>query len=376
MLHQIFASAFLLLASLDRSFGFSDHTLSAATRCRSVALSVRAAADNAVFRYPPDAGNATQLIDFVKECFSNSTGPLLNSTVKVTDNFKVHGTYCRPRNRGRGTIQLLVHGASYDRRVWSGYGFGDNYNWQKKAAARGYHTLAIDRLGHGRDKQRLDPINVVQGVLEVEILHQIILALRKNFSRVVLVGHSYGSILGTALVGKYPNDVDAFVATGYSSSANFTVLDLLELAPAAHVSPRFSRLPLGYLAGKSMSGRAEAYYGGFVNERIPEYDFWHQDTVTVGENCQSGLVGPAIGFTKPVLAVVGEYDKLFCNGELSSCDDKLKLTGETLFPNASYQSYVALKAGHNFMLQYSAPKTFEVVHGFLNGLRLGTDTSL
>lgn len=92
-------------------------------------------------------------------------------------------------------------------------------------ATQGYPTLAIDRLGCGNSSHP-DPILVVQTPAEVEVIHQIILKARartispagRAFNKVILAGHSYGSIVGNALNVEYPNDVDATILTGFSST--------------------------------------------------------------------------------------------------------------------------------------------------------------
>jgi pimeloyl-ACP methyl ester carboxylesterase len=60
----------------------------------------------------------------------------------------------------------------------------------------------------------------------MEILHQIIKAVkageiapaRRPFNKVILAGHSYGSIISNVLNEKYPDDVDATILTGFSST--------------------------------------------------------------------------------------------------------------------------------------------------------------
>ncbi len=339
--------------------------------CQPITLRVRVTAETVVYEHPPSPHDPNQIVSFAHACLANTTGPLVNGTATTFGTFRVHGTYCRPPSRRRGryhnTIQLLVHGWSHNRRIWSGLGFGGGYDWQAQATARGYHTLAIDRLGHGADRHHPDPLGVVQGALQAEIIHQVIGVVRRSgYRRVVYVGHSYGTVLGVAVAGKYPNDIDVLVATGFTSSLNDTVMtDLLQLTPAAHVNTRFGRLPLGYLASRSKAGREEAFHG-FCNDRIPRYDFKHQDTVTLGELCFANIVEPAVNFVNPVLAVVGKQDKLFCDDTPTTCFEKSKDTGRLLFPNAQYGVYVPGQTGHALMVHYTAPQTIHIVHSFLD----------
>ena len=142
-------------------------------------------------------------------------------------------------------------------------------------------------------------MTVVQQSLQIEIAHQIISGLRngslggplqgKTFNKVIYAGHSYGSIAGNGLASIYPNDVDAFVFTGYTK--NF-IMGTVPLAagvtlPASTVSSRFAGLDPLYLADSSVSGRQYGLYtvngvGGFDPDILP-YDLAHEGTVAVGE---------------------------------------------------------------------------------------------
>jgi pimeloyl-ACP methyl ester carboxylesterase len=103
----------------------------------------------------------------------------------------------------------LVHGMTYNSTLWSGLGFSDHYSWVNHATRRGYPTLAIDRLGHGDSPARPDPVSIIQFALETEIIHQLLSKLRaselgRSFSKIVYVGHSYGSLLGNSIARIYP----------------------------------------------------------------------------------------------------------------------------------------------------------------------------
>lgn len=94
----------------------------------------------------------------------------------------------------------------------------------------GYPTLSIDRLGAG-ESDRPDPINIVQASLQTNINHVIVQMLRSGtvpntgdikFEKVIFVGGSYGSILGNVQALQYPDDVDSYILTAYTS--NYTLL--------------------------------------------------------------------------------------------------------------------------------------------------------
>lgn len=176
MVHPSFPSALALGAAVAAAAsppgGISN--------CSPVAFKVSATADNMVFTNPPDPQNATDIIAFMRLAF---TGGVLFETHKVHGDFTINGVYCRPTNnkhRHPNTLQVLVHGVTYNSTFWSGLGFGDQYNWHVYANNEGYHTLAIDRLGHGHNSRAVDPINVIQTPMHVEVIHQVIAAIRSN----------------------------------------------------------------------------------------------------------------------------------------------------------------------------------------------------
>src|SRR5689334_22005511 len=60
--------------------------------------------------------------------------------------------YCQPVAKPSSTVQVLVHGITYDHSYWDipDPDGGDRYSYEAAAAKAGYATLAIDRIGAGR----------------------------------------------------------------------------------------------------------------------------------------------------------------------------------------------------------------------------------
>jgi hypothetical protein len=170
------------------------------SQCSSVDFQISATAQNLVFSDPPDPNNVAEVMAFMAA--TTSTGVATNGTQSVSGTFTIHGVYCKPTKKvtkHADTLQLLVHGVTYNSSMWAGYGFGDKYNWHAYANDDGYHTLAIDRLGHGLSTRTADPLNAMQGPLHVEILHELIAAVRtdsaanaldKKFKKIAYVSKS------------------------------------------------------------------------------------------------------------------------------------------------------------------------------------------
>ena len=149
------------------------------------------------------------------------------------------------------TLQLLTHGGTTDYNYWD---LAPGYSYVDAAAEAGYATFSYDRLGTGKSDHP-DPLQVVQVPLQVEILHQLVEGLKASClavsacKSIVGVGHSAGSTIMQGLTTKYPEDYDAILLTGTSTS-----LDSMNIATAgfakgpanADPSGRFSGLPDGY----------------------------------------------------------------------------------------------------------------------------------
>jgi pimeloyl-ACP methyl ester carboxylesterase len=344
-------------------------------KCSKVIFTVDAKGTNSVFGNPANPGNSEQIVAAVDGFLNGNTtfGPIRDTEARGT--FDIAAVYCQPNsvslNENAKTLQLLVHGATYNSTIWSGLGLDDRYSWVKQALAYGYPTLSIDRLGHG-ESTHADPLSVVQFGLQVDVIHQLISQLRdKNcrkavptYDRVIYVGHSYGSFLGTSLSRQHPLDVDAMVLTGYSANLEVPVPIVLNDFNSAKLAPGHldmnQKLPLGYLRGTNETGRTTAFYGkpGSFDPSVAKFDFTTADTVTAGELLsQAGGFSPS-PYQGPVLIATGDSDIIFCNEAFGSCSNSLLQT-RVLFPDATpFDVYVAQNSGHCLTLGFNAQATF------------------
>lgn len=134
-------------------------------------------------------------------------------TYKVAGYLYYQGSY---RNR---TLLLTLHGANYNHKYWDVPSInGHDYSFARYMAAQKYAVLAIDQLGTGEsDKPNGDLLTLSE---TASAIHQIIGRLRAGtddirhaFNRVVLVGHSLGSINAVFEQATYA-DADAVITTG------------------------------------------------------------------------------------------------------------------------------------------------------------------
>jgi pimeloyl-ACP methyl ester carboxylesterase len=347
--------------------------------CSSLQLAVPAKATNVVYANPPDPNNATAIKQFFLASLMDPTGSYISGTKVVSGIYKIKATFCQPPKNtpARGALQLLVHGMSYNKDTWSGLGISTTYSWQDAAARAGYHTLAIDRLGHG-ENPALDPFSVVQGPLQVEIIHNIIGLVRQaqiqelqGIGRVIFVGHSYGSFLGNHLAHAYPSSAaDAYVLTGFSSNMTFPLALIGNLGSAAVVNPgRFTGVPMGYATVEHEAVRTKTFYTGDYDAAVAARDFATEDTITIGEGLSPGMTPVVAGAaTAPVMIVTGDEDVEMCAGPPEECKATLEATGQ-LFPSArEFAVFAVEKTGHSLMFHRSAPRIFSRVNAWLGHL--------
>ncbi|KAM7213396.1 Alpha/Beta hydrolase protein [Rhypophila decipiens] len=370
--------AILVLGSASLS---SAAAVPRAPQCSSVTFYVSAAIDNAALSLPPDPNNGTQIVEFIERATSGQD--VTNGTQSVSGNYSINAIYCRPAGAtpARDALQILVHGYTYNSTMWSGLGFGEQYDWQAYAMSQGYHTLAIDRVGHGTNPRHPDPLNEVQGPLHVETIHQLITAIRQDtpsnaldrpFTQIAYVGHSFGSFIGGALARLHPSDVDALVLTAYSTSPNGETIASMKYTPAATLFPgRFpsEEVAKGYVTMASESQRESLLYSGAYDKRIPPVDFAYEDTVTVGEITALGFaLAPSVGYKGPVMVVTGVEDSMFCTPPQETCEDILAAAGQ-FFPDAKeYRTLAVPDTGYDLTLHLSAGETMQKVNEFLGSV--------
>ncbi|KAK3366354.1 hypothetical protein B0H63DRAFT_496774 [Podospora didyma] len=320
------------------------------------------------------------------------TPPATNGTTTISGTYTIVGTYCLPALLTNNTLQILVHGITYNKNYFAGLGFGDKYDWgipltqfqqtrSVTANNRGYATLAIDRLGHGDNPQHPDPLTVVQPQLQLEIFHKLFPALRdpkspinvlgRSFKKLVYVGHSYGSFLGLTLARQFPTDADALVLTGFSSTLDFSGVVTAQWTSYIHHAPANGNVPLGYLTFAKESDRTNLFYAGNYDPAIPLADFKTEDTITVGESgAVPILLQPAPTYNKLLFIATGQQDAIFCpQGTVGGCKHVLAKSRTDFFPAVPENQFGYFspdKTGHDLQLHQSVPDTLKNVHDFLD----------
>ena len=263
-----------------------------------------------------------------------------------------------------------------------------SYTGVAYATALGYPVLFIDRLGNGLSDHP-DPLLVAQVPTNIETVHAIIdlaragtlplKSLNRAFSKIILVGHSIGSLVSNPLTAKYPNDADAVVLTGFSNDLMFSQILSFGLEPADIAQPaRYGNLAPGYLEGTNEAGITTAFWwpGGY-DPAFAAYDYSIRGTIPLGEGATVAVATTvATAYKNPVYVISGEHDEIFCAQLLGapSCDPNgstpsILAQTQSLYPNARvYDWYSVPNCGHDWQFHYNNQLGFAAVHTWLQGV--------
>ncbi len=278
--------------------------------------------------------------------------------------FSVATTLCVPTNAGTPTVHLLLAGASYGRVYWDFPYRPETYSYVRSLTRAGYATLNVDRIGIGRSSR--PPAEDVTIESNAYVAHQLVSALRRGriggvaFTRVISVGHSVGSGIAWVEAARY-TDVDGVIITdAMHTPASGLWLGIASFYPG-QVDPRFDSqdLPPGYMT--TLPGRRGAifYYEPGADPKVIARDEATKETVTAAELATLALsADPSVSSSikVPVLSVVGEFDKNFCD---IPCSDPTSPApareSEYYAQQACLEIFIAPRAGHDINLHRSAP---------------------
>ncbi|WP_223198884.1 alpha/beta fold hydrolase [Solihabitans fulvus] len=301
--------------------------------------------------------------------------PVLAGLLPMT----VHGQYCAPAGTPSTTVQLLLHGATYNSAYWDLPYQPGQYSYQRDMAAHGLATFAVDELGVGQSSRPLSTL--ILGVFQASAMHQVVGDLRAglvggtHFDKVVLVGHSAGSAISIVEASTY-HDVDGVILTGMSHLPNVPVVGAdvaLGLQPVT-LDPQLSLRggDPGYLTTRP-GARGTMYYspGDLDPGTVAADETYAKDQVSLTslvDIISLGLVSPvSLSITAPVLLVDGTNDTGFC-GLLRDCSsaDALRAGEAPYFgPAADLHVYVLPGSGHAVALATNAPLYRDVSRDWL-----------
>jgi pimeloyl-ACP methyl ester carboxylesterase len=259
-------------------------------------------------------------------------------------------------------LQVLVHGGTYNHKYWDVPAInGHNYSYVRFMAEEGYALLAIDQLGTGlSSKPDGDFVTLSE---TSSALHQVLAQLRSGnnpvgqaFDRIVLVGHSFGSINSILVQGTY-HDADALVVTGLGHVPHPLPIPI-DLISALAQFPYFGLPP--------EARRQLFYHAPAADPNVIAYDNANlADLLTRGQlfTTFAAIFNPAadrVGMvTGPVLVQLGENDALwpsqFASGEAAFWTSASSITVQGLD-----------QVGHDFNTHLDNKTGWKLIDGWIN----------
>ncbi|KAK1983563.1 Alpha/Beta hydrolase protein [Colletotrichum cereale] len=363
--------------------------LAAARVCQDLTVEVSITARNGVFNISTPETNidVTNFLIKSAEQGRNVSAEYLVGYANVGGTYQLASTYCHPDSGPGRVLQILTHGIGFDRSYWDFPVNGYNYSYVGPAVDDyGYSTFSWDRLGIAESSHG-EPINEIQGFLEVAALKALTDKLRAGavpglgctFEKIVHVGHSLGSIHSYALTAMYPGISDGVVLTGFAPNTTFFPDFLLGGAfiQAGDV-PSLSDYSPGYLAS-SYEGAVHVNFFAPDNfdPKILTAAYKTGQPVTFGELLTiGGEAGSPNPIAKPVLVITGEKDLPFCGGNCLATGNpelpSIPAAAAAILKNATpFEAYVVPGVGHGLTLSYSHVEVTSKIQDFLSNNGLG-----
>ncbi len=319
----------------------------------------------------------TELVQEVTQINSTIIERLDGGRTNITGTYGMYSQLCFPRVSGTintTSLQFLVHGGHFGREYWN---IAPGNSYVDYAAEQGCTTFFYDRLGLGRS-QRPDPIQEVQTPLHLSIAHALVQLLRsggvagQNFTKIVGVGHSYGSAQLGGIATFWPSDFDALVLTGATADAIGLQYDnaATNAAIASEAFPsRFAGVSNGYYICPTSEGLQYLFlrFPTFA-PKLRDLAFEMGQTQSVGELLGSIELSAPTNFTGPVYVINGQRDMQNCLGNCYIPYDKTAALQPALFPHARKDSsyYVVPDTGHGINYHYTAADAFGKISTWLS----------
>lgn len=278
---------------------------------------------------------------------------------------RLWGELCYPAGRPPSTVQLLVHGNTYNHEYWDfpvGHGY---YTYVRAAIGGGYATFNVDRVGSGRSSH--PPSNQLDWTAGAVALHDAITVLRSGrldghaFTRVIWAGHSAGSFHAWLEIPRY-HDVDGAILTSGGLDTSNLAHDriwLTDMYPAVN-DPKFanSGLDSGYFTTKPGMRADMFFYSPTADPAVISADEANKDVFSTKPTAPVPLPHQ---IRVPVLLVVGQQDFVLCDGVTKyDCTrpDTVRAFESTYYlPEARLQVATVPLTGHDLALSRSAPAT-------------------
>ena len=289
----------------------------------------------------------------------------------------IAGMLCLPAVFAKNTRQLdiLVHGATYDRNYWDFPVQYPNYSYVQRTLQAGRATFAYDRLAIGQSSRPLSATITIGS--DAYALHQIVQEMRQhyNMQQVDVVGHSYGSMISVQEAATY-HDADRVVLTGLLHSQGPGELNGLTALYPAMLDPQFASKGYdpGYLTTRPGVRGTLFYYLPTTNPTVLAYDEAHKSVISstqFADGQTESAVPAGINLSNqinvPVLVIAGQYDALFCGLTLDCNNAAAVRANETPYytGSPSLTTSIVSNTGHDLVLHTTAGTSFNTINQWI-----------
>jgi pimeloyl-ACP methyl ester carboxylesterase len=280
------------------------------------------------------------------------------------------------------TIQVLIHGATFDHNYWNFPFQPEIYSYVDFMTRAGYAVVSMDRIGYGESTH---PPNGASVTLHTGAftIHQVVQALRSGSvhvpgfgrikgERIELVGFSLGSFIAVIESSNH-QDVDGVVLSSYSHRVGAGGIASFGLVIPATQDPKFVGFPPGYLSEAPGARQFLFLYLPNMDPAVVALDEALRQTWTVGElnDIIPSLIEPP-AMHVPVLVVDGDFDTIACN---TPCTANNWLVNETAnYPaDTCAELTIIPNAGHSLALHKNAQTFFSATREW-SDRRVGAST--
>ncbi|CAI6284645.1 unnamed protein product [Periconia digitata] len=318
--------------------------------------------------------------------------PFAETPRNVSKTYEISATFCRPKNgtdAGEKTVLVATHGAGFDRRYWASSYLPEKYSFVYHSLEAGYPVFYYDRAGVGASSRTLN--YTAQPEPQIQLLASMVRDIRGGqytdsikASKIVLVGHSFGSFVSTGLLNKFPDLADAAVLTGIAFPNPSDIVNILgKYALTVFGGRLISDVPSSSLPANADSfddshvafGDIYSYAQAFLHHpqtapdvAVANYTFSITQPLPVSEFASLGNIDlRAPDFAGKVLITAGQYDVL-CGGDCYATFDA-GVQNTTIFSNegAVVETFVQPGAGHGAVFQEDNGAR-ERIFGFLGSV--------
>lgn len=287
----------------------------------------------------------------------------------------ISGTFCYPFNPDRSrSIDILVHGATYDRTYWdSAFNF-PQYSYVNRTLQAGRAVFYYDRLGLGKSTPL--PSTSVTMYADAYVLHQLIQHFQPAFRTTNVIGHSYGSRIASLEASEY-NDATRLILTDNLHSVGPVLANGLIKQYPANQDPQFAGKGLddGWTTTlPDIAVRSAFYDTATADPNEIAYDNAHKSIVSQTEFQQGQAIGkvPAGSnisnkITRPILLILGQEDGLYCGLALDCSNPaNVKNFEQPYYTSAARLDVIVIPgSGHDLALHPNAGTSFMAINNWI-----------